>query len=55
MDDFIVHKKYGICLYNGLIQKEINNTIIEFVKCKFQDDDYLFVRSIKINLLQKNN
>ena len=35
MDDFIVHKKYGICLYNGLIQKEINNTIIEFVKCKF--------------------
>ena len=53
MDDFIVHKKYGICLYNGLIQKEINNTIIEFVKCKFQDDDYLFVPSIKINLLQK--
>ena len=27
MDDFIVHKKYGICLYNGLIQKEINNII----------------------------
>lgn len=53
MGDFIVHKKYGICLYNGLIQKEINNTIIEFVKCKFQNDDYLFVPSIKINLLQK--
>ena len=52
-NDFIVHKKYGICLYNGLIQKEINNTIIEFVKCKFQYDDYLFVPSTKINLLQK--
>ncbi len=53
MNDFIVHKKYGICLYNGLIQKEINNTIIEFVKCKFQYDDYLFVPSTKIDLLQK--
>ena len=53
MNDFIVHKKYGICLYNGLIQKEINNTIIEFVKCKFQYDDFLFVPSTKIDLLQK--
>ncbi len=52
-NDYLVHKEYGICTYNGLVKKNINETNIELVKCIFDGGDLLFVPSLKINLLQK--
>ena len=53
LNDLLVHKKYGICIYDGLTQKNLNGSIVELVQCIFDHDDYLFVPITKIDLLQK--
>ena len=53
MNDYIVHKTFGICLYKGLIEKSVDDTTIEFVKCEFSQKDLLLIPSFKIELLQK--
>jgi transcription-repair coupling factor (superfamily II helicase) len=53
MNDYIVHKTFGICLYKGLIEKSIDDITIEFVKCEFSQKDLLLIPSFKIELLQK--
>ena len=53
MNDYIVHKTFGICLYKGLVEKSIDDITIEFVKCEFSQKDILLIPSFKIELLQK--
>ena len=42
-DDLIVHKKYGIGLFEGLIQLDVGGDKGEFIKIRYRDDAILYV------------
>ena len=51
--DLIVHKNFGLCIYNGLKNKIINNIPTDFIECEFSLKDLLLIPIDKINLIQK--
>ncbi len=53
IDDYVVHRNYGIARYCGLITKEIEGKKKDFLKLLFSDDNYLLVPLYQFNLVKK--
>ena len=51
--DFIVHKKFGIGLYNGLKKLKIGNIESDFLECEYRDRDKIFVPVENLKLVQR--
>lgn len=43
LGDFVVHIDYGIALYNGITQEEVNGSLREFIELKFDKGDKLLL------------
>lgn len=41
--DYVVHTEHGICIYRGLIQREINKLTREYLELEYAQGDKLFV------------
>lgn len=52
--DYIVHKDYGVGIYNGLITMDLNGQSSDFVEIHFKDDDKVYVPVFKLDLIQKH-
>lgn len=53
IDDYVVHRNYGIARYCGLVTKEIDGKKKDFLKLLFSDDNYLLVPLYQFNLVKK--
>lgn len=53
IDDYVVHRNYGIARYCGLVTKEIDGKTKDFLKLLFSDDNYLLVPLYQFNLVKK--
>lgn len=53
VDDYVVHRNYGIARYCGLVTKEIEGKTKDFLKLLFSDDNYLLVPLYQFNLVKK--
>lgn len=51
--DFVVHKYHGIGLYEGIVEKEVEKNISDYLIIKYKNDDRLFIPIDKLNLIQK--
>ena len=51
--DFIVHKKFGIGLYNGLKKLKVGNSESDFLECEYRDGDKIFVPVENLKLVQR--
>lgn len=51
--DFIVHKNFGIGIYNGLKKLEVNNKKSDFLECEYKDGNKLFVPVENLKLIQR--
>jgi len=50
MDDYVVHEDYGVGIYSGLTQEEIDGEMMEYLLLKYDKEDQLFV---PINQIEK--
>ncbi|UCE43051.1 MAG: transcription-repair coupling factor [Candidatus Aminicenantes bacterium] len=53
VDDYVVHTDYGIGIFKGLINLEVDEKDQEFISIHYRDDDKLFVPAEGLNLVQK--
>ncbi|MGB0386239.1 MAG: transcription-repair coupling factor [Ardenticatenaceae bacterium] len=51
--DFVVHSEHGICIYQGLIQREISGMIREYLELEYAKGDKLYVPVHKADRVAK--
>lgn len=51
--DYIVHKKFGIGIYNGLKKLKIGKNEGDFIECEYRDNDKVFVPVENLKLVQR--
>lgn len=51
--DYVVHNQYGIGRYDGIITKEINGKLKDYLKVTYRDDDLLLVPLEQFKLVRK--
>lgn len=51
--DFIVHKSFGIGIYNGLKKLEVGDKKTDFLECEYRDGNKLFVPVENLKLIQR--
>ena len=51
--NLIVHKNFGLCIYKGIKNKIVNNSLVDFIECEFSFNDILLIPIDKINLIQR--
>ena len=51
--ELIVHKDYGLCLFNGIKNKIIDGIHVDFIECEFNYNDLLLLPIDRISLIQK--
>ncbi len=51
--DFIVHKNFGIGIYNGLKKLDVNDKKSDFLECEYKDGNKLFVPVENLKLIQR--
>lgn len=51
--DYVVHEDYGIAIYSGFEQEEVDGRQSDFLLLKFEGDDELFVPIDQINKITK--
>ena len=53
LGDYVVHNQYGIGKYQGIITKEINGHLKDYLKILYRDDDVLMVPLEQFKLVRK--
>lgn len=53
VDDHVVHTDYGIGIFKGLIELEVDENNQEFISIHYRDGDKLYVPAEDLNLVQK--
>ena len=51
--DFIVHKKFGVGIYNGLKKLKVGNKEGDFLECEYSNGDKIFVPVENLKLVQR--
>ena len=51
--DFVVHKTYGIGIYVGVNTIKADNTIKDYIKIKYKNDDVLYVPTNQMDAVRK--
>ena len=51
--DYVVHKKYGIGIYIGVNTIKADNTIKDYIKIKYRDDDILYIPTNDLDSIRK--
>ncbi len=51
--DYVVHEDYGVAIYSGLRQEEIDNEMQEYLLLKYANDDELYVPLNQIEKITK--
>jgi len=51
--DLVIHKDFGLCFFNGIKNKLIENMYVDFIECKFSHNDLLLIPIDRISLIQK--
>lgn len=51
--DFIVHRNFGIGIYNGLKKLKVGERECDFLECEYRDEDKIFVPVENLKLVQK--
>lgn len=51
--DYIVHKKFGIGIYNGLKKLKVGRHESDFLECEYRDGDKIFVPVENLKLVQR--
>ena len=51
--DYVVHKNYGIGIYIGVNTIKADNTIKDYIKIKYQNDDILYVPTNQLDAIRK--
>lgn len=53
IDDYVVHRQYGIGRYKGIETKEIENHLKDFMKIEYRDNHELFIPLEQFSLVRK--
>ena len=53
VDDYVVHRQYGIGRYKGIETKEIENHLKDFMKIEYRNDHELFIPLEQFSLVRK--
>ncbi|MGI9554042.1 MAG: transcription-repair coupling factor, partial [Thermodesulfobacteriota bacterium] len=53
LGDYIVHKKFGIGIYNGLMKLKVGSNESDFLECEYRDGDKIFVPVENLKLVQR--
>lgn len=53
IDDYVVHRQYGIGRYKGIETKEIEGNLKDFMKIEYRDDHELFIPLEQFSLVRK--
>ncbi len=51
--DYVVHKKYGIGIYIGVNTIKADNTIKDYIKIKYKNDDVLYIPTNDLDSIRK--
>ena len=51
--DYVVHKKYGIGIYIGVNTIKADNTIKDYIKIRYQNDDILYIPTSDLDSIRK--
>ena len=51
--DYVVHKKYGIGIYIGVNTIKADNTIKDYIKIKYKNDDILYIPTSDLDSIRK--
>ena len=51
--DYVVHEKYGIGMYNGIVTRELNGLHKDYLQIIYKGDDQLFVPLEQFQLVRK--
>ena len=51
--DYVVHRKYGIGIYIGVNTIKADNTIKDYIKIKYKDDDILYIPTSDLDAIRK--
>ena len=51
--DYVVHRTYGIGIYIGVNTIKADNTIKDYIKIKYKNDDVLYVPTNQMDSIRK--
>ena len=51
--ELVIHKDYGLCVFNGIKDKIIDGIHVDFIECEFNYKDLLLIPTDRISLIQK--
>ncbi len=55
IDDFVIHKDYGVGQYKGMETLDIGGSVSDFLVLEYKDQDKVYVPVYKLSLLQKHS
>ena len=53
VEDYVVHKKYGIGIYVGVNTIKADGTIKDYIKIKYKNDDILYIPTSDLDSIRK--